>query len=243
MTPSLLIATVATVGVLHTLVPDHWAPIVAVARAQGWSVARTARAAAIAGFGHVTSTLLLGVVIWAVGATLAVRYGHIVNVAAALALVAFGAWIGFSGWREVREESEHGHAHHGHSHLHRHEGLTHAHWHPHHDEDLHAVGDSVAVAHEHGHEVRGRTALLLILGSSPMIEGIPAFFAASTYGVQLLGTMAAVFALATIATYVTVSSAAISGLQRISLGPLERYGEVLSGAFVALVGVYALVTA
>ena len=76
-----------------------------------------------------------------------------------------------------------------------------------------------------------------------MIEGIPAFFAASSYGVALLATMAAVFALATIATYVAVSSFAIAGLQRVSLGPLERYGEILSGAFVALVGLYALLTA
>ena len=54
----LLIVTVAVVGVLHTVVPDHWAPIVVLARQQGWSIARTARSAAIAGLGHVTTTLL-----------------------------------------------------------------------------------------------------------------------------------------------------------------------------------------
>ena len=43
-----------------------------------------------------------------------------------------------------------------------------------------------------------RTALLLILGSSPMVEGIPAFFAASRYGVALLVLMAVVFAASTI---------------------------------------------
>jgi hypothetical protein len=32
MTAPLLVATVAAVGVLHTLVPDHWAPIVVVGR-------------------------------------------------------------------------------------------------------------------------------------------------------------------------------------------------------------------
>ena len=55
--------------------------------------------------------------------------------------------------------------------------------------------------------------------------------------------MALVFAAATVVTYVAVSCFAIAGLQRTSLGPLEKYGEVLSGAFVALVGVYALLTA
>ena len=244
MTAPLLVATVAAVGVLHTLVPDHWAPIVVVGRQQGWSVLRTARAAAIAGFGHVASTLLLGVILWAVGASLALRYGHAVNVAAAIALIAFGAWIGYSGWRELRGAQDHGHAHLEHAHVHRHADATqHVHWHEHHLEDWHAVEGGVAVMHEHDHAMAGRTALLLILGSSPMIEGLPAFFAASTYGPALIGVMAGVFALATIATYVTVSAFAIAGLQRVSLGPLERYGEVLSGAFVALVGVYALITA
>jgi len=244
MTAPLLIATVAAVGVLHTLVPDHWAPIVVVGRQQGWSVVRTARAAAIAGFGHVTSTLVLGLVLWAVGASLAVRYGHTVSVIAAVALIAFGAWIGYAGWRELREGHDHGHAHFGHAHIHRHADATqHVHWHEHHDEDRHAIEGGVAVLHEHDHAVAGRTALLLILGSSPMVEGIPAFFAASTYGPALIAVMAAVFAVSTMATYVAASSFAIAGLQRISLGPLERYGEVLSGTFVALVGVYALLTA
>jgi ABC-type nickel/cobalt efflux system permease component RcnA len=167
-----------------------------------------------------------------------------VNVAAAVALIAFGGWTVVAGWREMRDGHHHGHAHLEHAHIHQHDDATkHVHWHQHHDHDWHAVHGGAAVAHQHDHTVAGRTALLLILGSSPMIEGIPAFFAASTYGPSLLAVMALVFALSTMATYVIVSSSAIAGLQRVSLGPLERYGEILSGTFVGLVGVYALLTA
>ena len=80
-------------------------------------------------------------------------------------------------------------------------------------------------------------ALLLILGSSPMVEGIPAFFAASRYGTGLLLAMAVVFAAATMATYVVLCVYSAAGLQRLHLGPLERYGEVVSGAIIVLVGV------
>jgi len=224
VTAPLLVGTVAAVGVLHTLVPDHWAPIVVIARQRRWSAARTVQAAAIAGFGHVTSTLVLGVVLWAVGAAVAQYYGHLVNVVAALALIAFGLWIAYAGWRELREHDQ-----------------DHDHGDDHGDDDDHDHG-----GHHQHHRVDSasqRTTLLLILGSSPMVEGLPAFLAASTYGFALLATMAAVFALATIATYVAVTSAAARGLERLSLGPLERYGEVLSGLVVAAVGVYALVTA
>ena len=237
----LLIWAVLAVGVLHTLVPDHWAPLAALARRHGWSPMRTALAAAGAGLGHVTSTLLLGFVVWAIGAVAAARYAHLVDVFSALALIGFGAWFGVCGWREVH--GAHSHEYVGHAHVHRHSaGLEHAHWHEHHAEHWHA-GSGAAALHEHSHAARGRTALILILGSSPMIEGLPLFFAASTAGPALIVSMAAVFALATIATYVAVTMTATLGLQRISLGPLERYGEVLSGAFVGLVGFYALITA
>lgn len=205
---------------------------------------RTVRSAALAGFGHVTTTLLLGVVIWIAGATLAVRYAHFVSLGSALALVAFGLWIAYGGWREVRGEGGHSHnGHFGHAHLHRHEeGLEHIHWHEHREEDLHPAASGVAIMHTHEHTVAGRTALLLILGSSPMVEGIPAFLAASTKGSALLAIMAAVFAFATIVTYVVMCVAGVQGLQRASLGSFERYGEVLSGLFVAIVGLYALLS-
>ena len=69
-----------------------------------------------------------------------------------------------------------------------------------------------------------------------MVEGIPAFFAASKYGVGLIAVMSLVFGAATIATYVLLCVYSTAGLKRVSLGPLERYGEVLSGVFIAIVG-------
>jgi hypothetical protein len=154
-------------------------------------------------------------------------------------------WIAYGGWKEIREKHhhDHGHSHYEHGHAHRHpDGLEHVHWHEHHDVDWHVVQSGDASMHEHGHVTSGRTALLLILGSSPMVEGIPLFFNASTKGVALLGGMAVVFALSTILTYVVMCVAGARGLQRTSLGPLEKYGEVLSGLFVAAVGVYAFLS-
>src|ERR1700724_2804854 len=97
----LLVAAVATVGVLHTMVPDHWVPITLIARQRGWSRSETARAALQAGTGHVLSTLLIGVVVWFAGVAVAARFGHLVETASSLALVAFGGWIALSAWREL----------------------------------------------------------------------------------------------------------------------------------------------
>ena len=230
----LLIAAVIAVGVLHTLVPDHWVPITLLARQQGWSRAQTARAALGAGTGHVLSTLAIAVVVWTAGAVFAQRFGHAIELLSSLALIGFGGWIAGMSIRELRHH-DHDHAHFGHGHEHRHgNGPAHRHWHQHHAGDLHAEG--VPAVHEHEHTTSGRMTLLLILGSSPMVEGIPAFFAASRYGWELLSVMAVAFAAATISTYVMLCVGSVSGLQRINLGPLERYGEVFSGAFIALMG-------
>ena len=73
-----------------------------------------------------------------------------------------------------------------------------------------------------------------------MIEGIPAFFSASRFGLPLLIVMAFVFAACTIGTYVALTIASLRAVRDIDLGPLERYGEVLSGAIIALLGIVFL---
>lgn len=389
----LLVLTVAIVGVFHTVVPDHWVPITLLARQRGWSKGETARAALLAGTGHATTTLIIGLVVWAAGVAFATRFGDWVDTAASIALIAFGGWIGISAWRELHGGHGHGHSHGGlfgghhhhrengdhdhartsgnihgpelqridtghgvaelsifedgvpprfrftgpavdwvrletlradnsrqsfafanrgsywesldeipephsfevivtlahghhdhsytisftehshghddghhqdddvgndpfyaplhgvpvlvrHAHAHRHGGMVHTHWHDHEDSTAHDVTAEIETApppHTHKHKTSARMALLLILGSSPMVEGIPAFFAASRFGAALIALMAIVFAASTIITYVVLCVYSAVGLQRVKLGPLERYGEVISGAFIALVGIVFLI--
>jgi hypothetical protein len=282
----LLVAAVAAVGVLHTLVPDHWMPIALLARQRRWSHGETVTAALRAGAGHVGSTLAIGLAVWVAGAEAGLRFGHLVDTLSSLALFGFGGWIAISALHEQLRPAGQGHGHapghshagghhdhvrpaHGHHdrghdgletapaddalyapagggaavlvrhiHPHRHDrGWVHAHWHDHGAATAHAAGGDVPPLHRHRHKTTGRTALLLVLGSSPMVEGIPVFFAAARYGAVQLGVMAAVFAASTIATYVLLCASAAFGLGRLRLGAVERYGEVMSGAFIALVGI------
>ncbi len=280
----LLIGAVAAIGVLHTIVPDHWMPIILLARQRGWSRRETALAALQAGLGHVLSTLLIALAVALAGVAFEARFGHLVDSAASVALIGLGGWIAIGALRELRERSsdqpgDHPHAHpHGqahfaaahsathedhppirdglympladglalagsHVHFHRHDsGAAHLHWHDHDPRTFHALSPPIdsQPLHDHRHHTPARTAMLLILGSSPMVEGIPAFFAAAKYGAGLLLAMAVVFGLSTIATYVLVCVYSAAGLQRIRLGAAERYGEVLSGALVALIGLIFL---
>jgi ABC-type nickel/cobalt efflux system permease component RcnA len=238
----LLLAAPVAVGILHTMVPDHWAPIALLARQHGWSRGRTARAAMIAGSGHTASTLVIALAVWAAGAALAVRFGYFIESASSVALIVFGAWIALGSWREAQHD--HGHSHFAHAHVHHHAGgMKYRHWHEHHEADWHDVSGNLApaAAHDHLHDTSSRTALLLILGSSPMVEGIPAFFAASRYGFGLVGAMAVLFAASTIATYVVLCLTSLRGMEQLNLGRFEQYGEVISGSFIALLGLVFLI--
>jgi ABC-type nickel/cobalt efflux system permease component RcnA len=218
----LLVGAVAVVGVLHTIVPDHWVPITLIARQRGWTKAETISAAIKAGTGHVLSTLAIALVVWFAGAAVAAHFGHRVDLASSVALIGFGLWIAISSWLETRHGA-HGHDHgHSHSHDHGHEERHH------HDDHSHS--------HDHPVKTKNRTALILILGSSPMVEGIPAFFAAGKYGIGLIVIMSVVFGISTIATYVVLCTLSTAGLKNVKFGNFEKYGEVFSGAFIAIVG-------
>src|SRR5207237_9151522 len=89
----LLIGAVASVGVLHTIVPDHWVPITLIARQRGWTRAETARAAFKAGLGHVLSTLAIALVVWIGGVAEATRFSQWVDTIASVPLTRAGGLI------------------------------------------------------------------------------------------------------------------------------------------------------
>jgi len=122
MTPPGLFGTLAvaaaTVGSLHTLAPDHWLPFAAVARARGWSAARTARVTFLSGFGHVTVSVLLGFLAVLLGQELLTGFGQRLETLAGFILVGFGLLYAAWGLRRVAGRRLHGHPHRHYDHVH-----------------------------------------------------------------------------------------------------------------------------
>ena len=115
---ALLVSTVLVVGVLHTIVPDHWVPITLIARQRGWTRRQTARAAFQAGTGHVVTTLILAAIVWLAGVAFAAKFGHWVDTVSSIALIAFGLWIAISSWIELHAATGQGHSQGPHEHTH-----------------------------------------------------------------------------------------------------------------------------
>jgi hypothetical protein len=115
---STLALAAATVGALHSLAPDHWLPFAAVARARGWSAAKTARITLLCGFGHVTGSVALGLLGLVLGGAVVERFGRGLESAAGVLLILFGLAYGLWGLRRALGRKLHGHAHHHYDHVH-----------------------------------------------------------------------------------------------------------------------------
>ena len=113
-----LAATAATVGSLHSLAPDHWVPFAAVARARGWTPARTARVTLACGLGHVTVSAVMGLLALLVGLEVMQMLGRRLEAAAGALLVAFGVVYAVWGLRRTAGRRLHGHAHAHYDHVH-----------------------------------------------------------------------------------------------------------------------------
>lgn len=113
-----LAGAAAGVGALHTLAPDHWVPFAALARAQRWSAAKTARITVLCGFGHVTVSALLGLLGLVFGRAIFEKAGARMEAVAGILLVGFGLAYGGWGMRRAAGRRVHGHAHVHYDHVH-----------------------------------------------------------------------------------------------------------------------------
>lgn len=86
---SLLTGTVLLAAV-HALIPNHWLPLVAVARAEGWTPKEITTITLLAAAAHVFGTIALGFVLGFIGKELSEEYGKAITVAASVLLIAFG---------------------------------------------------------------------------------------------------------------------------------------------------------
>jgi hypothetical protein len=77
-------------AMVHALIPNHWLPLVAVARAEKWKPAEVTTITFLAAFAHVTGTVILGVVLGFIGKEMQEEYGQIIYVVSALLLIVFG---------------------------------------------------------------------------------------------------------------------------------------------------------
>lgn len=222
---SALVLTAVAIGVTHTLLgPDHYLPFVFMARARGWSRAKTQLITLACGLGHVASSVVLGFLGIALGVAVA-RLESVEAVRgdiAAWALIAFGLVYMVWGLRRALRGRSHSHVH-----LHE-DGSSHVHVHVHEADHLH-VHDAT----------KSLTPWVLftifILGPCEPLIPLLMYPAAqsSLAGVVIVAVLYGAATLVTMASAVLVASV---GFEKLPLGSLERYVHVVAGGAILACG-------
>jgi nickel/cobalt exporter len=205
-----LLAAAAGVGFGHAVLPDHWVPLAVLGRTRRYPLSRVARLSGAAGVAHVVVSVVLGAIVIVVGLQFRSAVQNAQNTIIGAVLIATG--LGFA----VLELSGRGH-HHDHDHGHGHE----------HEHD-----------HDHGDPGRGWAAVVVPFGAaaSPDLTILPVFLAATTVGLAAAIASVVVFAAVTIGTIVTLTLLAARGGYEIRGQWLERWGNVLTGLVLLVIG-------
>jgi hypothetical protein len=85
-----VIAGTVLLAFVHALIPNHWLPLVAVAKAEGWKQREVTSVTFLAALAHVTGTVILGIVLGLIGKELQEEYGKIIYLVSAVLLIVFG---------------------------------------------------------------------------------------------------------------------------------------------------------
>jgi nickel/cobalt transporter (NicO) family protein len=91
---------------IHALIPNHWLPLIAVAKTEKWTRNQTLWATVITGVSHTLSTIFIGIVVGLIGYKLATKYAVISETIAPAILVGLGLIYIF---RDVRGSHHHTH--------------------------------------------------------------------------------------------------------------------------------------
>ena len=85
-----ILAGTVLLAMVHALIPNHWLPLVAVARAEAWNRKDITVVTLLAAAAHVTGTVALGFVLGFIGKELVAKYGSAIDMASSLLLIVFG---------------------------------------------------------------------------------------------------------------------------------------------------------
>ncbi len=81
------------ISLLHALIPNHWLPVLAIGKKEGWSLGETSRVTFIAGMAHVVSTVMIGILLGLLGEQLTQYIDSFTHVVGPTMLILIGFYF------------------------------------------------------------------------------------------------------------------------------------------------------
>ena len=85
-----IISGALIISLLHAIIPNHWLPVIAIGRKEGWTTAEVTKVTFICALAHGISTIFIGIVLGFLGAKLGSALTHFTNIIAPIILIVIG---------------------------------------------------------------------------------------------------------------------------------------------------------
>ena len=196
---------------IHASIPNHWIPLIAVGKAEGWSRKETLFGTFITGFAHTLSTVIIGIVVGLVGYKLSDSYALITRFVAPAVLIVLGIIYLVSDYLKSRH-------HHQHAHTHFHTG------------DKPGTGRSKRAI---------LLSLGVAMFFSPCAEIEAYYFRAGTHGWSGILTVSAVYTVTTVLLMMVLVGLGMQGMKKFRSHYLEHHPGQITGIVLVALGILA----
>ncbi|MCX8036407.1 MAG: hypothetical protein N3D11_04995 [Candidatus Sumerlaeia bacterium] len=208
-------------SVLHGLIPNHWVPFVLLGRDRGWRSNRVLMVTLLGGIAHISSTILIGVLIAVAGLAFSQRYEEVMRWLGPAILLGVGLWVFWRGRR----------CHHGHHHA---EPFSHT-------EACHHDDNEGLENRQRRLDTRDMTAigaLLLMMFLSPCLELEFYYLSAVPLGWKGIAAVSVIYMLVTVGTMLVAVGSAARGLRQLRWSFFEKHERKIGGAVLILLALW-----
>ncbi len=208
-------------SVLHGLIPNHWLPFVLLGRDRGWGPSRILTVTVFGGIAHISSTILVGILIAVAGLAFSQHYEEVMRWVGPAILMGVGLWVFWRGRR----------CHHGHHHG---EPFSHT-------DACHHEADG---AHDHrekrldSRDMTAIGALVLMMFLSPCLELEFYYLSAVPLGWKGIAGVSVVYMLVTVGTMLLAVGTAARGLRQLRWTFFERHERKIGGSVLILLALW-----
>lgn len=199
----------AAIGAVHAVIPNHWLPLVAISRAEGWTRRETLLTTCFVASCHVAGTILVGAAVSAFGMEFIQGKEEQAHIFSRYFLMVVGLLFILSGLRHARE-----------CHHHR----------------LRLVGGGPE-EHQSLRRLGLVGTLSVAMFLSPCLDIIGYFFSISLLGWYAVFSLALIFALTTIPLLVILVALGLSGIDRFNWKVLDHHGRTITGVLLIVLGI------
>lgn len=219
-----LILSAVTISCLHTATgPDHYLPFIVLSRSRKWTMSKTMMWTVICGFGHIFSSVIIGLISVALGWQLSklTFFQDIRGNVSGWCLLFFGVAYLLWGLRQAYLNRAHKHF------------------------DVYETGDIYVYNHKHGEVVypQDRTKVtpwilfaIFVMGpSEPLVPLL--FYSGTQHSTFQIAILISVFAVITVMTMVAMVLMGTYGYSFFKTEKMERYVPAIGGAVVTMCGI------